>query len=87
MNAQRSSNGDDWQESIADTELAQRVADALRHTGHPALAKLHVSSRFGVVTLQGPVPNTYLKVLAMTAALTVGGWWVVNCLEVPVSCS
>jgi osmotically-inducible protein OsmY len=63
----------------------KQVADALQHTGHPALGKLEVSTQTGVVTLRGQVPNAYLKVLAMQTALTVSGaWWVVNCLDVSV---
>jgi osmotically-inducible protein OsmY len=61
------------------------VTDALRERGQPALGELDVSCRKGVVTLQGQVPNKYLKLLAMTTALSVGGaWWVVNCVDVSV---
>ena len=70
---------------VTDSELVRMVSHALRQTGRPALGELQVSTRLGVVTLQGRVPNSYLKVLAMTTALTVtGAWWVVNCLEISV---
>ena len=69
----------------SDQHLAQRVSDALRKTGHPSLRELKVTIQKGVVILQGEVPNAYLKMLAMTTSLTVGGaWWVVNCLEVSI---
>jgi osmotically-inducible protein OsmY len=69
----------------SEQHLAQRVSDALRETGHPSLRQLKVSIQKGVVILQGEVPNAYLKMLAMTTSLTVGGaWWVVNCLEVSI---
>lgn len=71
--------------AVSDPQLAQLVAEALRRTGHSALGGLQVSTQLGVVTLRGHVPNSYLKVLAMTTALTVSGaWWVVNCLDVSV---
>jgi hypothetical protein len=61
------------------------VTDALRETNQPALGGLRVSCRLGVVTLQGQVPNRYLKLLAMTTALSVGGaWWIVNCVDVSI---
>ena len=74
--------------AVPDSELAQKVAEALRRTGHSSLGELQVSTQTGVVTLQGQVPNAYLKVLAMTTALTVSGaWWVVNCLDVSICSS
>jgi osmotically-inducible protein OsmY len=69
----------------SEQHLAQRVSDALGKTGHPSLRELKVSIQKGVVILQGEVPNAYLKMLAMTTSLTVGGaWWVVNCLQVSI---
>lgn len=69
----------------SDQNLVQRVSDALGKTGHPSLRELKVSIQKGVVILQGEVPNAYLKMLAMTTSLTVGGaWWVVNCLQVSI---
>jgi osmotically-inducible protein OsmY len=72
--------------AISDADLARKVVEALRRAREPALGKLHVTTRYGIVTLRGHVPNNYLKVLAMTTALTVAGaWWVVNCVDVSVS--
>jgi osmotically-inducible protein OsmY len=70
---------------ITDEELKQLVAEALLQTQEPALAELQVSTRLGVVSLHGQVPNKDLKLLAITTAMSVGGTWLVlNCAEVSI---
>ena len=53
--------------------LAERVARALRATGHEPLRGIAVAVRARLVILSGRVPSYYLKQVAQTTALDVPG--------------
>jgi osmotically-inducible protein OsmY len=65
------------------TRIVDQVQNALKDTGNPSFRIIEVSLNDGAITLNGRVPNYYLKSVAQETALTVHGvWWIVNNLEV-----
>lgn len=56
-----------------DSPLASKVTQQLQGTGHLRLRKVEVEEDQGHVTLRGRVPTYYLKQLAQTVAVSVGG--------------
>lgn len=58
---------------VAQDHLAERVEQALRATGYPALRAVDVGVRGQSVVLHGRVPTYYMKQLAQTVALEVAG--------------
>lgn len=53
--------------------LASKVSQQLQGTGHLRLRNVTVEENQGHVTLKGRVPSYYLKQLAQTVAVSVGG--------------
>jgi osmotically-inducible protein OsmY len=60
-------------QGLEDLCLAERVEWALRGTGYPPLRAVAVSVCGPLVILQGRVPSYYMKQLAQTVAMEVGG--------------
>lgn len=56
-----------------DSPLASKVSQRLHGTGHLRLRNVKVEEDAGRVTLKGRVPSYYLKQLAQTVAVSVGG--------------
>jgi osmotically-inducible protein OsmY len=58
---------------LEDIRLAERVARALRATGHRPLRGIGVTVYARTVSLEGQVPSYYLKRLAQATVQTVPG--------------
>lgn len=56
-----------------DSPLACKVSQELQGTGRLRLRNVLVEENRGQVTLKGRVPSYYLKQLAQTVAVSVGG--------------
>ena len=60
-------------QALEDVRLGERVARALRASGHGPLREVGVTVCARVVTLEGRVPSYFLKQLALASALAVPG--------------